>query len=273
MSDLFLEQTTAAPTPVAGSDLLPIARPSIGTDLRKTTVADVLSAMAVQTQNGFSGSLSVISGVPTITMQVNFSGLAKAASGALGAAVAGTDFQAPIGTISGIVKGGGANALTAATPGVDFVAPGAATNFSATQAFAGSNSSIAAVLTNAKEPALVSASAPAASQPIYLAQGAITWYTGAATTNWTPNITLSSSASLASVMSANDVVTVTILAAQGTTAYFSNSLQIDGSVVAPLWVGGTAPASGNASSTDIYTYIIRRTSGGWAVIASQSTAK
>lgn len=36
-------------------------------------------------------------------------------TGALSIAAAGTDYQAPIGTISGIVKGNGANALTAAT--------------------------------------------------------------------------------------------------------------------------------------------------------------
>jgi hypothetical protein len=43
-------------------------------------------------------------------------------------AVAGTDYQAPIGTISGIAKGNGANALTAAVSGTDYVAPGALTS-------------------------------------------------------------------------------------------------------------------------------------------------
>jgi hypothetical protein len=44
-------------------------------------------------------------------------------TGALSIAVAGTDYQSPIGTISGIVKGNGANALTAATAGTDYVSP------------------------------------------------------------------------------------------------------------------------------------------------------
>ena len=44
-------------------------------------------------------------------------------TGALTIAAAGTDYQAPIGTISGIVKGNGANTLTAATSGTDY-APG-----------------------------------------------------------------------------------------------------------------------------------------------------
>lgn len=45
------------------------------------------------------------------------------AGGALTNAVSGTDYQAPIGTISGIAKGNGANALTAATAGTDYLAP------------------------------------------------------------------------------------------------------------------------------------------------------
>ena len=44
-------------------------------------------------------------------------------TGALTIAVSGTDYQAPIGTISGIVKGNGANALIAATAGTDYQAP------------------------------------------------------------------------------------------------------------------------------------------------------
>ena len=48
-------------------------------------------------------------------------------TGALTIAVSGTDYQAPIGTISGIVKGNGANALIAATAGTDYQAPVSAT--------------------------------------------------------------------------------------------------------------------------------------------------
>ena len=41
-------------------------------------------------------------------------------TGAISIAAAGTDYQAPIGTIAGIVKGNGANALTAAVAGTDY---------------------------------------------------------------------------------------------------------------------------------------------------------
>ena len=48
-------------------------------------------------------------------------------TGALSIAIAGTDYQAPIGTITGLVKGNGANALTAAVAGTDYQAPVSAT--------------------------------------------------------------------------------------------------------------------------------------------------
>jgi hypothetical protein len=47
--------------------------------------------------------------------------------------VYGTSYQSPIGTISGIAKGNGADALTAATPGTDYVSPNASTLFTKPQ--------------------------------------------------------------------------------------------------------------------------------------------
>ena len=56
-------------------------------------------------------------------------------TGAHSIAVAGTDYQAPIGTISGIAKGNGANALTAATAGTDYAKPDTASSWTAEQTF------------------------------------------------------------------------------------------------------------------------------------------
>jgi hypothetical protein len=56
-----------------------------------------------------------------VTTSITLSGLTKGTGNTLTNAVAGTDYQAPIGTISGLVKGNGANALTAATAGVDYM--------------------------------------------------------------------------------------------------------------------------------------------------------
>jgi hypothetical protein len=56
-----------------------------------------------------------------VTTSITLSGLTKGTGNTLTNADAGTDYQAPIGTISGLVKGNGANALTAATAGVDYM--------------------------------------------------------------------------------------------------------------------------------------------------------
>ena len=61
-------------------------------------------------------------GATTITGLVRGNG-----TSAMTAAVAGTHYQAPIGTISGIAKGNGANALTSAVAGTDYQAPITAT--------------------------------------------------------------------------------------------------------------------------------------------------
>ena len=58
-----------------------------------------------------------------VTTSVTLSGLTLGTGNDLTNAVAGTHYQAPIGTISGLVKGNGANALTAATAGTDYQNP------------------------------------------------------------------------------------------------------------------------------------------------------
>jgi len=97
------------------------------------------------------------------------------------------------------------------------------------------------------------------------------YYTTNATANWTLNIRGSSSATLNSVMATGDALTVTFLAAQGTTAYYPTALTIDGTSVTPKYQAGAAFAAGNASSTDAYTYsIIKTASATYTVFASQT---
>ena len=56
-----------------------------------------------------------------VSTSVTLSGLTFGTGNNLTNAIAGTHYQAPIGTISGLVKGNGANALTAATAGTDYM--------------------------------------------------------------------------------------------------------------------------------------------------------
>ena len=60
-------------------------------------------------------------------------------------------------------------------------------------------------------------------------------------------------------MDTGESVTVAFLVTQGSTPYYNNAFQVDGSSVTPEWQGGAAPTAGNASSVDIYTYTVIKT--------------
>jgi hypothetical protein len=48
-------------------------------------------------------------------------------------------------------------------------------------------------------------------------------------------------------------------------------LTIDGSSVTPEWQGGSAPADGNVSSIDVYTYTVIKTGAAtFTVLAAQT---
>ena len=85
--------------------------------------AGTVTTVSVTSANGFTGTVATASSTPAITITTSITGVLKGDGTAISAATAGTDYQAPIGTISGIVKGNGANALIAATSGTDY-APG-----------------------------------------------------------------------------------------------------------------------------------------------------
>jgi hypothetical protein len=100
------------------------------------------------------------------------------------------------------------------------------------------------------------------------------YYTSSASANHTLNIRYSASASLNSKLPTNDTVTVVWMNTNGTTAYRPTVIQVDGVNVTPLWQGGAAPSSGNASSVDVYTFtIIKTASATYTVLGSQSQYK
>lgn len=101
--------------------------------------------------------------------------------------------------------------------------------------------------------------------------GSVVYYTANAGANWTLNIRGDSGTTLNATMATNDVMTVVVLATQGTTAYYPSAHTIDGNSVTPKWSGGTAPTAGNASSIDSYVYTIIKTgSAAFTVLASQT---
>lgn len=72
-------------------------------------------------------------------------------------------------------------------------------------------------------------------------------------------------------MSTGEVITVVFLVQQGSTAYYNNVVQIDGSTVTPVYDGQVAWSAGNANALDAYTYTIIKTgSATFKVLALQS---
>lgn len=101
---------------------------------------------------------------------------------------------------------------------------------------------------------------------------AILYYTTNASANWTLNIRGSGSTSLNTMMATGQSLTVVFAVTNGTTARYATAHQIDGSSVTPKWANGSAPASGNASAIDIYTYTVIKTgSAAFTLLASRSS--
>lgn len=175
-----------------------------------------------------------------------------------------------VGTLNGVIKGT-TGVLSAATAGTDYVAPGTATTFTATQTFNGTSSTAALKEINIIEPASVTAVAPTATTNFYINSGAVQYITANNANNWTLNIAFSAGTTLNAAMTTNDSITCTLVTTNTTTAYYLSAVTIDGTSVTPKWQGGTAPTSGNASSIDSYTFVIIKTgSAVYTILASQT---
>jgi hypothetical protein len=104
-----------------------------------------------------------------------------------------------------------------------------------------------------------------------ITQGVL-YFTSNASANWTLNIRGNSGTTLSSILAVGDAITVTHLVTNGSTAYYNNAVQIDGSAVTPKYQGGTAFSAGNASSIDAYVYTVVKTAATptYTVFASQT---
>jgi hypothetical protein len=174
-------------------------------------------------------------------------------------------------TLTGVIKGNGTSAFTAATAGTDYVAPGTATTFTALQTFAGTSSNADLKTSNIIETATVSATAATGTINYDITTQSVLYYTTNASGNFTVNFRGSVGTSLDTIMSTGESMSVTFLVTNGATAYYNSAVQVDGSSVTPKWQGGTAPTSGNASSIDSYTYVIIKTgSAAFTVLAAQT---
>ncbi|CAB5195090.1 hypothetical protein UFOVP172_51, partial [uncultured Caudovirales phage] len=121
------------------------------------------------------------------------------------------------------------------------------------------------------EPTTIAATASTGTINYDISTQSIVYYTTAATANWTMNFRSSSSATLNSLMSTGQTITVTFMATQGATAYYNSAVTIDGASVTPKWQSGITPNAGSVNSVDTYTYAIIKTgNAAFTVLASQT---
>ena len=129
-------------------------------------------------------------------------------------------------------------------------------------------------LINIDEPSTVSATAATGTINFDITTQSILYYTTNASGNFTINFRGSSGTTLSSLMATGDAISVSFLCTNGTTAYYNSAVQVDGTGtgVTTRWQGGTAPTSGNASSIDVYNYVIIKTAATptYTVLASQT---
>jgi len=163
------------------------------------------------------------------------------------------------GTINSVAHTGGT--LNNMTIGATTANTGAFTTTTTTILTASGNATSQAFNTvNSFEPTTVSGTGAASTINFDVNTQSVYYSTASATANWTVNFRGSSTSTLTSVLANNQTITCTLMATQGATAYYNSLVQIDGSTVTPKWQGGTAPTSGDASSVDVYNYVITKTS-------------
>jgi len=101
--------------------------------------------------------------------------------------------------------------------------------------------------------------------------GAIQNFTTNASANWTFNLRGNSSVTLNNYLDTGESITVAHIVPQGSTAYYANVVQVDGSTVTPKWVGG-APSGGTANASDTYTYTAIKTAANTYTVLAQLTS-
>ena len=127
------------------------------------------------------------------------------------------------------------------------------------------------VVTSLLEGANTVASAATGTINFDVITSSVWYYTTSASANFTLNFRGNSGTTLNTLLANNQSVTCVFLNTNGATPYYASAITIDGVSVTPKWQGGTAPAAGNASAIDAYSYTIYKTaSATYTIFASQT---
>ena len=265
-----------------------VGRDTTDTLTNKTLTAPVLTTPVLGTPT--SGDFST--GTFTWpTFNQNTTGTAAGLSATLAVGSGGTGATSL--TANNVILGNGASAVQVVAPstsgnvltsnGTTWVSstPAAGVSLSAdntwtgTQTFSGTSAKLAVVLNDAAEVSTVSATAATGTINYDITTQSVLYYTTNASANWTVNFRASSGTSLDTALATGQSATVAFLVTQGSTAYYNNVVQVDGTTsgVTMRWLGG-APTAGNASGIDSYRYLIIKTgSATYTVLASVTQFK
>lgn len=115
------------------------------------------------------------------------------------------------------------------------------------------------VLIAPEERTTVSTSAATATTNFDADTQGVLYLTGSTTSDWTLNVRGSGSTTLNSKLATGDSISIIFIVTNGGTAYKHSALTIDGNAQTVNWSGGTAPAAGNASAKDAYSFTIFKT--------------
>jgi hypothetical protein len=159
-----------------------------------------------------------------MTIAANLSFLADGASTA--GVLAVTNGGSNANTLTGILKGNGTSAFTAATAGSDYVAPGTATTFTAVQTF--TNNDLALLGSSTGYTTIASANSSATNYTATLPANTGTIAELNLAQTWTATQSLSGSSSVlgAVITNAAEVATVSATAATGTIALYPSSQSV-----------------------------------------------
>lgn len=180
------------------------------------------------------------------------------------------------GPVLKITKGGTGSA-TAADARTALAVPGTAVNntYTGKQTFTGSTSAVGTKFVNALEKVTVSATAATGTIVYYATTQSVLYYTSNASANWTVNLTgASTPVTLDTLMATGESITLVHLVTNGSTAYYNNVIQVDGTAtgVTTKWLDGITPTSGSTSAIDAYTYtVVKTASATFTIFASKTT--
>ena len=155
--------------------------------------------------------------------------------------------------------------ITAVTAGTGL--SGGGSSGAVTLSIASSQSDL--IIKGFQEDVNVVASAATGTINFDVSTASVWYYTSNATANHTLNFRYSSGTSLNTAMAVGDALTVVWLNTNGSTAYYPNVIQIDGSAVTPKVP--VAISAGNASAIDAYSFtIIKTASATFTVLETQT---